>query len=421
MARKNSNGSSKDVDLDNLIEAENDEKEQRRKNRRKSRSTAHTEKGYSPENDKAEREYHRKSAEADKAAKSKMSLNDVDDDDEDDRGALEKAGSFFSSPAFKRLIMPVSVAAITGLVAGALWSPFGSEEDTEPEVRPVDSVEGAYSILDDVESLKDDRILSLHSQIAGLNESSSPISVEEMIGLTNMSADALKVVEPFISAVLGIDRNATNAQMTTHQDNLSDYMAPEASTTALYDFLNGPNPARQLGTNITKSGPVTLSWAGSNPNDERVYRVHAPIASELGAMSANYTISITENGRISGIDYNGVTFGATTPVETSLAEQIQGNVPSPSEDSGNTSTKDSDDTDTKDSEDGDTETDADTDGKSSDDTSDDGKSGDDKSDDSKSGDDKSGDGDVEDRTGVERGSVNDTPADDAVSNKNNEQ
>src|SRR5699024_11725836 len=96
-------------------------------------------------------------------------------------------------------------------------------------------------------------------------------------------------------------------------------------------------------------------------------------------------------------------------VGTTLGEQIQGDVPSPSEDSGNTSTKVSADTDTKDSEDGDTETDADTDGKSSDDTSDDGKSGDDKSDDS-----KSGDGDVEDRTGVERGSVNDTPADDAA-------
>lgn len=412
MAPKKNNGSAKDVDLDNLIEAENDEKEQRRKNRRKSRSAAHTEKGYSPENDKAERDYHRNSAEADKAAKSAkstMSLNDVDDEDEDDRGALEKAGSFFSSPAFKRLIMPVSVAAITGLVAGSLWSPFGAEENTEPEVRTVDSVEGAYSVLDDVESLKDDRILSLHSQIAGLNESSSPISVEEMVGLTNMSADALKVVEPFISAVLGIDRNATNAQMTTHQDNLSDYMAPEASTTELYDFLNGPNPARQLGANITKSGPVTLSWAGSNPNDERVYRVHAPIASELGAMSANYTVSITETGRISGIDYNGVTFGAATPVETSLAEQIQGGVPSPSEGSGNTSTKDSDDsgdTSTGDSEGGDAETDADTD---------------DKSDDDKSDDSKSGDGGVEDRTGVERGSVNDTPADDAAPNKNNEQ
>lgn len=395
MARKNSNGSSKDVDLDNLIEAENDEKEQRRKNRRKSRSAAHTEKGYSPENDKAERDYHRNSAEADKAAKSTkstMSLNDVDDEDEDDRSALEKAGSFFSSPAFKRLIMPVSVAAITGLVAGSLWSPLGSEENTEPEVRTVDSVEGAYSVLDDVESLKDDRILSLHSQIAGLNESSSPISVEEMVGLTNMSADALKVVEPFISAVLGIDRNATNAQMTTHQDNLSDYMAPEASTTELYDFLNGPNPARQLGTKITKSGPVTLSWAGSNPNDERVYRVHAPIASELGAMSANYTISITENGRISSVDYNGVTFGAATPVETSLAEQIQGDVPSPPEGSGNTSTGDS--------EGGDTETGADTDGESGDD---------------ESTDVESGDGGVEDRT------VSDSPADDAAPNENNEQ
>lgn len=414
MARKNSNGSSKDVDLDNLIEAENDEKEQRRKNRRKSRSAAHTEKGYSPENDKAERDYHRNSAEADKAAKSTMSLNDVDDEDEDDRGALEKAGSFFSSPAFKRLIMPVSVAAITGLVAGSLWSPFGSEENTEPEVQSVDSVEGAYSVLDDVESLKDDRILSLHGQIAGLNESSSPISVEEMVGLTNMSADALKVVEPFISAVLGIDRNATNAQMTTHQDNLSDYMAPEATTTELYDFLNGPNPARQLSADVTKSGPVTLSWAGSNPNDERVYRVHAPIASELGAMSANYTISLTETGRISGIDYNGVTFGAATPVETSLAEQIQGGVPSPSEGSVDTSTGDS--------EGDDAETDADTDGESGD-----GESGDGESGDGESSDDESGDGGVEDRTNVDRGSVNDdggdndAPADDAAPNENDEQ
>lgn len=403
MSRKKNNGSSKDVDLDNLIEAENEEKEQRRKNRRKSRSTAHTEKGYSPENDKAEREYHRNSAEADKSTKSTkstMSLNDVDDD-EDDQSALEKTSSFFSSPAFKRLIMPVSVAAITGLVAGALWSPFGSEEDTEPEVQTVDSVEGAYSILEDVESLKDDRILSLHSQIAGLNESSSPISMEEMVGLTNMSADALDVVEPFISAVLGIDRNATSAQMTTHQDNLSDYMSPEASTTELYDFLNGPNPATQLGADITKSGPVTLSWVGSNPNNERVYRVHAPIASELGAMSANYTISITENGRISSVDYNGVTFGASTPVETSLAEQIQGDVPSPSEDSGDTDTGDGE------GEGDDAEAGADTEGESSDD--------------------ESGGGNVEDRTGVERGSVSDdggdnnTPADDVAPNESDEQ
>ena len=124
-------------------------------------------------------------------------------------------------------------------------------------------------------------------------------------------------------------------------------------------------------------------------------------------MSANYTVSITETGRISGIDYNGVTFGAATPVETSLAEQIQGGVPSPSEDSGNTSTKDSDDTkDSKDSGDGDTETSTDTDGKSGDD---------------ESTDVESGDGGVEDRTGVDRGSVSDSPADDAAPNENNEQ
>lgn len=148
-----------------------------------------------------------------------------------------------------------------------------------------------------------------------------------------------------------------------------------------------------------------MSWAGSNPNDERVYRVHAPIASELGAMSANYTVSITETGRISGIDYNGVTFGAATPVETSLAEQIQGGVPSPSEGSGNTSTKNSDDAkDSKDSGDGDTETDTD------------GKPGDDESTDV-----ESGDGGVEDRTGVDRGSVSDSPADDAAPDENNEQ
>lgn len=272
------------------------------------------ERGYDVDADRAERSY----------TKETIMSREVTQDDEPKKPSVIDRFKSLSMMDFVwvTLIPALVLALIAGMLASIL---SGGEEVVEKEPENVQSVEGVYSILDDVESLKDDQITSLRKQIASMKTSSSgAISEEEASALSEMNEDAADALDPFFSAVIGISRNAKKSELNTHQKNLSEYVTDEASTSIIYDFLNGPTPAKQLNQDVTKSGRVIPTWSGSSEKGVVTYVVYVPIVSESGTSNAIYTVTLERDNRISNIDYNGLLIDGKTPVPTSLAKQLQG-------------------------------------------------------------------------------------------------
>lgn len=284
-----------------------------RKKKQASRKDSKT-KGYDVDADRAERSY----------TKEMIMSREVSEDDEPKKpSAIDRFKSLSMMDfVWVTLIPALVLALIAGILASIL---SGGEEVVEKEPENVQSVEGVYSILDDVESLKDDQITSLRKQIASMKTSSSgAISKEEASALAEMNKDAADALDPFFSAVLGISRNAKKSELNTHQKNLAEYVTDEASTSVIYDFLNGPTPAKQLNQDVNKSGRVIPTWSGSSEKGVVTYVMYVPIVSESGTANAIYTVTLERDNRISNIDYNGLLIDGKTPVPTSLAKQLRG-------------------------------------------------------------------------------------------------
>ena len=270
--------------------------------------------GYDVDADRAERAY----------TKEMIMSREAEDDDEPKKPSVIDRFKSLSMLDFVwvTLVPALVLALIVGIIATIL---SGGKEVVEAEPENVQSVEGVYSILDDVESLKDDQITSLRKQIASLKATGSgAVSKEEANALARMSGAAADALDPFFSAVLGISRNAKASELSTHQKNLSEYMTDEASTSVIYEFLNGPTPAKQLNQDVTKSGRVIPTWSGSSENGVVTYVIYVPIASESGTAHGIYTVTLERDNRISNVNYNGLLIDGKTPVPSSLAEQLRG-------------------------------------------------------------------------------------------------
>lgn len=270
--------------------------------------------GYNVDADRAERAY----------TKEMIMSREANDDDEPKKPSVVDRFKSLSMMDFVwvTLVPSLVLALVVGIMATIL---SGGEAVVEAEPEDVQSVEGVYSILDDVESLKDDQITSLRKQIASLKTTgSSALSKEEAAALVDMNKDAVDTLDPFFSAVLGISRNAKASELNTHQKNLSEYMTDEASTSVIYNFLNGPTPAKQLNQDVTKSGRVIPTWSGSSENGVVTYVIYVPIVSESGTAHGIYTVTLERDNRISDINYNGLLIDGKTPVPSSLAAQLRG-------------------------------------------------------------------------------------------------
>lgn len=282
---------------------------------------------YDVDRDKAEREAAKQSAE------SRSVVVKEDEDEEPDDDALDMSDDKFFTRLSKmstidiiKTLWPYVAGAVLFIIVGVVLHSCTTSPETAPvdETRKVDNIDGAYSILDNVDSLKDDQILSLRKQLGGLRESNGAITKDEVAGLNQLNADVTGNLDRFMSAVLDIKANATATEMATHQKNLADYMSPGASTSTLYDFINGSSPARQLGKSVTKSGPVVPSWIASSPEGVRTYQLSVPIVSESGAMTAMYTVTVNKGGKVDDAAFNGVMVNSDIPIEGALSKQIIG-------------------------------------------------------------------------------------------------
>lgn len=256
--------------------------------------------------DKAERE----------AAKQESTT--VQDDDDMDKGFAEWVDNIDWKKAILTRILPGVVAFSAVFALGMCAAP--TEKTADKPAQKVDNVEGAYSILDKTETLKDDQNTALRKQISALQEDQR-ISSEELAVVTTLNTDAVKTLDPFFDAVIGIDPQASEAELATHQRNLSKHMTNSASTSTLYQLLSGSSPARELNTKVRKSGTVIVTWLGVSDSERRTYRVSVPLVSEDTGAKAEYVVSLVD-GRIDGIDYLGLLDDTDRPLETAYKEQL---------------------------------------------------------------------------------------------------
>lgn len=261
-------------------------------------------------------------------ASAKQESATVHDDDDMDKGFAEWVDNINWKKAILTRILPGIVAFSAVFALGMCAAP--SEKVAEKPAQKVDNVEGAYSILDKTESLKDDQNTALRKQISALQEDKH-ISSEELSVVTTLNTDAVKTLDPFFDAVIGIDPQASEAELATHQRNLAKHMTDSASTSTLYKLLSGSSPARELNTKVRKSGTVIVTWLGVSDAERRTYRVSVPLVSEDTVSKAEYVVSLID-GRIDGVDYLGLLDDMDRPLEAAYKDQLDAPV-APSSDS----------------------------------------------------------------------------------------
>lgn len=299
----------KKVDLN---AAKNEEESKNASRSKTTAGTGGTREAYNLGNDKAERT----------AAKNQSATADENDADSNEnadegQGFINRVANMDMKKLILFRILPGLLAVVLVFSLGMCMAPQEKTEEATPQ--KVDNVEGAYSILDDVESLKDDQISALRKQMSTLEDNDSSVSQEELAAISTLNQDAAETINPFFDAVIGIDPQASESELATHQRNLADYMTDYASTSTLYNLLSGASPAREVNQKVSKAGGVIPTWVATSGKNRRTYLVVVPVVMEEGTAKAEYLVSLNDK-KIDGIDYLGLLYDSK-PLETALDEQ----------------------------------------------------------------------------------------------------
>lgn len=298
---------SKKVDLTAAKEAENAKKPKRRGT---DAGTGGSNEAYNVDTDKAERIAAKNEAGAEVA--------DTANTEDEERGFIERVSEMDMKRLILFRVLPLILAVTLSFVLGL--SLGGGNKQPEAAPQTVDNIEGSYSVLEDVESLKDDQIKALRKQIAALNDGESKVTQEELAAVSQLNTDTANTLNPFFDAVIAIDPQASESELATHQRNLAGYMTDSASTSTLYNLLAGTSPARELGQRVAKAGGAIPTWVSTSGKNRRTYLVVVPVVTEEGVVKAQYVVSMAES-KIDGIDYLGVLNDGNNPIETVLDEQ----------------------------------------------------------------------------------------------------
>lgn len=289
--------------------------------RTRKKSVSRNEDGsYNVEGDKAERSAAKDEAES---KNRRISLRDDNDDDVDARPEWQQR---LSEISWKQVAVSAGAFLLLGTMGGcAVGYAIAPSAPQATPTKKARSIEGIHSVLDDVETMKDDQILALRKQMGSIREKNSNerLTQEEAAALSRLNADVAELLDPFFDSVLGIKRDASGAELDSIRRQLADDVTSSGSTSMLYGFLNGASPAKQLNTQVSKSGPVLAMWSGSSSKNERTYVVSAPIVTEDATYKAQYLVSVEDN-KIDNVEYTGLLLDTQTPLEKQLAEQLKG-------------------------------------------------------------------------------------------------
>lgn len=281
---------------------------------------------YNVDGDRAERKGAKEQVRAKAKARNASVLDDDDEDDGDDPvGIVDKLKDASWDDILKiggAIFTPLIIlGAMGGCAVGSAMSSAPVEE--KPAVAR--NIEGVHGILDDVESLKDKQVLSKSKQIGSMKEKGKGgLSKQEFDGLARLNDDVVATLDPFFEAVIGIKKDASAVELDNAQRQVSKQVTDRASTSELYDFLRGASPAKQLNEQVSKAGPVMASWVGSSENQVRTYTAVVPLVTESGTLKAEYLVTLDKNKQIDKIEYLGLLFDGTKPIESALARQLAG-------------------------------------------------------------------------------------------------
>lgn len=281
---------------------------------------------YNVDGDRAEREGAKDQVRTKAKARNASVLDDDDDDDGGDPvGIVDKLKDASWSDILKIGGAIFTPLIILGTVGGCAVGSAMSSAPVEEKPAVARNIEGVHGILDDVESLKDKQILSKSKQIGSMKEKGKGgLSKQEFDGLARLNDDIVETLDPFFEAVIGIKKDASGAELDNAQRQVSKRVTDRASTSELYDFLRGASPAKQLNEQVSKAGPVMASWMGSGENQVRTYTVIVPLVTESGTLKAEYLVTVDKNKQIDKVEYLGLLFDGTKPVESALARQLTG-------------------------------------------------------------------------------------------------
>lgn len=252
----------------------------------------------------------------------------IDGDDADSEDASSSWKDRLSSIDWKDVGIASGVTlALTAALVWPLAHSAGVNQGMAAQVerapQEVRSVEGVYSVLDDVNNLKDSQIIALQKEIAAVRDSdASKFSQDEFDGLVKLNEDTSALVDPFFNIVLGIDRNVTKSELNSYTERLSEYTTSAASTSTLYNFLSGATPAKQLNEKVVKTAPVIATWMSSSIDGIRTYLVTVPIATNESTYKASYLVTLNKD-KIDQVSFVGVTHDADSPLEDAMRDQIR--------------------------------------------------------------------------------------------------
>lgn len=281
---------------------------------------------YNVDGDRAEREGAKDQVRTKAKARNAFVLDDGGDPVGDDPvGVIEKLKDASWGDILKIGGAIFTPLIILGTVGGCAVGSAMSSAPVEEKPAVARNIEGVHGILDDVESLKDKQILSKSKQIGSMKEKGKGgLSKQEFDGLARLNDDIVEALDPFFEAVIGIKKDASGAELDSAQRQVSKRVTDRASTSELYDFLRGASPAKQLNERVSKAGPVMASWMGSGKNQVRTYTVIVPLVTESGTLKAEYLVTVDKNKQIDKVEYLGLLFDGTKPVESALARQLTG-------------------------------------------------------------------------------------------------
>lgn len=252
-----------------------------------------------------------------------VSIDDLDDDD------VEEEPGRFDDIDIKSLLLksvaPAAGALVIGLIIGSVTAPKEVAPQGET-IMGVDSIQGTFSILDRVDSVKDSQLKAIQSQIAAWdkdgNDGNKKVA-EPLMAVSHMNQASIESFDAFFSILMGVSPYAKNDELNRAQSQLTEYMTPRASTSVLYNLLAGPSAAKELKDITKKSAAVIPLYAGTDGGTYITFVVLVPFATEKSVETAVYTVTSDISERlIDSITYNGVLGDENSTVSKALGEQL---------------------------------------------------------------------------------------------------
>ena len=212
-------------------------------------------------------------------------------------------------------------ALVVGIVIGAV---VFMNQPVQNAPQPVQNVKAQVSILDDIETVKDSQIATLERQLAAITEKDNLSSKQvDFAAISLANADIQTVLDPFFDRLLGVDPYAKEDALEVARKDLSQYMTDSASTTILYDILTGESPAKQLGEAGKKAGGVQVTIAGITKDQQKVYLVAIPFATEKKVQTVEYLVRLSEH-KIEDVRYAGIVSSSSTATLHDGLSQLMG-------------------------------------------------------------------------------------------------